>query len=288
MVRLAFGEPPGVPCVAVEHTTLLRRTGAALAAFATSTGSAERDRAPPRPRCLKGTSLDFLDLWRAWRASTPARRARRGGPDHSFSHPDADPSRRPRRPRRPRTRQRPAPGRPSRSRCRWSARLGASGHVPTRPGHPRGLILAPTRELATQIKVALTPSPAPIGLTTTTIFGGVPQARQVSALRVRCRHHRRLPRTPRGPHEAGPRATRRHRDHRARRGRPHGRPRASCPGSPASSTATPSRGQRLLFSATLDNGVDGIVRRFLTNAQTHSVDEVNSSDRGHDAPRLPH
>jgi len=40
--------------------------------------------------------------------------------------------------------------------------------------------------------------------------------------------------------------------------------------------ATPNGGQRLLFSATLDNGVDKLVARFLRNAVSHSVDEVNS------------
>lgn len=39
---------------------------------------------------------------------------------------------------------------------------------------------------------------------------------------------------------------------------------------------TPSGGQRLLFSATLDNGVDKLVRRFLHNEVLHSVDEANS------------
>ena len=40
--------------------------------------------------------------------------------------------------------------------------------------------------------------------------------------------------------------------------------------------ATPAGGQRLLFSATLDNGVDKIVRRFLNDPVTHSVDDVDS------------
>src|SRR6201999_1127865 len=35
-------------------------------------------------------------------------------------------------------------------------------------------------------------------------------------------------------------------------------------------------GQRLLFSATLDNGVDKLVKRFLRNHVMHSVDEANS------------
>jgi superfamily II DNA/RNA helicase len=38
--------------------------------------------------------------------------------------------------------------------------------------------------------------------------------------------------------------------------------------------ATPSVGQRLLFSATLDNGIDVIVRRYLSNPVVHSVDPV--------------
>src|SRR4051794_41738740 len=35
---------------------------------------------------------------------------------------------------------------------------------------------------------------------------------------------------------------------------------------------TPKAGQRLLFSATLDNGVDVLVKRYLSNPITHSVD----------------
>ena len=39
---------------------------------------------------------------------------------------------------------------------------------------------------------------------------------------------------------------------------------------------TPQTGQRLLFSATLDNGVDKLVKRYLHNEVLHSVDEANS------------
>lgn len=39
---------------------------------------------------------------------------------------------------------------------------------------------------------------------------------------------------------------------------------------------TPRDGQRMLFSATLDNGVDKLVHRFLQNEVLHSVDEANS------------
>jgi superfamily II DNA/RNA helicase len=40
--------------------------------------------------------------------------------------------------------------------------------------------------------------------------------------------------------------------------------------------ATPTGGQRMLFSATLDNGVDKLVNRFLRNEVLHSVDSANS------------
>src|SRR5699024_1930824 len=53
----------------------------------------------------------------------------------------------------------------------------------SRPGHPRGLVLAPTRELATQIAAVIEPLAAAYDLSVTTIFGGVSQHRQVSALR---------------------------------------------------------------------------------------------------------
>jgi superfamily II DNA/RNA helicase len=39
---------------------------------------------------------------------------------------------------------------------------------------------------------------------------------------------------------------------------------------------TPQSGQRMLFSATLDNGVDKLVRKYLHNEVLHSVDEANS------------
>ena len=39
---------------------------------------------------------------------------------------------------------------------------------------------------------------------------------------------------------------------------------------------TPRRGQRMLFSATLDRGVDVLVKRYLTDPVTHSVDSAQS------------
>jgi len=48
---------------------------------------------------------------------------------------------------------------------------------------PKALILAPTRELALQIDRTIQPIARSVGLFTTQIYGGVPQARQVGALR---------------------------------------------------------------------------------------------------------
>ncbi|MDN5726657.1 MAG: DEAD/DEAH box helicase [Propionibacteriales bacterium] len=147
---------------------------------------------------------------------------------------------------------------------------------PTRTkGRPRALVLAPTRELATQIDAVLAPIAATYGMRTTTIFGGVNQTRQVNALRagvdivVAC------------PGRLEDLMKQRHvsldsieitvldeADHMADLG--------FLPGVTRIMTSTPDRGQRLLFSATLDNGVDKLVRRFLHDPVLHSVDEANS------------
>src|SRR5205807_751967 len=62
-------------------------------------------------------------------------------------------------------------------------RLAAS-LVPRRPGRPRALILAPTRELATQIAAAAAPLAEALGLRTLAVFGGVPAGPQIRALRT--------------------------------------------------------------------------------------------------------
>ena len=51
------------------------------------------------------------------------------------------------------------------------------------PGRPRALVLAPTRELVGQIEASLAPLAQAHGLTTRTVFGGVGQNPQVTALR---------------------------------------------------------------------------------------------------------
>jgi superfamily II DNA/RNA helicase len=50
---------------------------------------------------------------------------------------------------------------------------------------PRGLVLVPTRELASQVHAVLAPLAASVGLSVAAIYGGVPQKPQVASLRNR-------------------------------------------------------------------------------------------------------
>jgi superfamily II DNA/RNA helicase len=143
------------------------------------------------------------------------------------------------------------------------------------PNRPTGLVLAPTRELATQITATVQPLAQAAGLTVTTIFGGVAQSRQVSALRagadivVACPGRLEdLMRQKLISLDAVRITVIDEADHMADLG--------FLPGVTRILAATPSDAQRLLFSATLDNGVDKLVKRFLRDEVLHSTDEANS------------
>jgi superfamily II DNA/RNA helicase len=145
-----------------------------------------------------------------------------------------------------------------------------------RSGRPRGLVLAPTRELATQIAAVVQPLAAAAGMTVTTVFGGVSQNPQVAALRggvdilVACPGRLEDLLKQRALTLDGIEITvLDEADHMADMG--------FLPGVTRLLAATPAGGQRLLFSATLDNGVDKIVKRFLSNPVTHSVDDSTSA-----------
>jgi superfamily II DNA/RNA helicase len=144
-----------------------------------------------------------------------------------------------------------------------------------RPGHPRALVLAPTRELANQIAATIAPLADACSLRTATIFGGVGAGPQAAALRsgvdilVAC-PGRLLDHLSTGAaslasveitvlDEA---------DHMADLG--------FLPAVRRLMDQTPRTGQRMLFSATLDNGVDILVRRYLNQPVTHSVDPPRS------------
>jgi superfamily II DNA/RNA helicase len=156
--------------------------------------------------------------------------------------------------------------------ARLGTRLAGGGR---RPGRPLGLVLAPTRELATQINAVLEPLAEAYGLKTTTIFGGVSQNRQVSALKagvdivVACPGRLEdLMQQRFVTLDAVEITVLDEADHMADLG--------FLPGVTRIMNATPSDGQRLLFSATLDNGVDKLVAKFLHSPKVHSVDEANS------------
>ncbi|WP_082812823.1 DEAD/DEAH box helicase [Cellulomonas timonensis] len=154
------------------------------------------------------------------------------------------------------------------------ARLAASTGA-RRPARPRGLVLAPTRELATQIAATLEPLARAERLSLTTVFGGVSQNRQVSALNggidilVACPGRLEDLIKQRLVSLEGVEITvLDEADHMADLG--------FLPGVKRLMDQTPKNGQRMLFSATLDNGVDQIVKRYLHNPLTHSVDSAES------------
>ncbi|MFE6995370.1 DEAD/DEAH box helicase [Microbacterium sp. NPDC057659] len=153
------------------------------------------------------------------------------------------------------------------------ARLTDAGRH-SRPGHPRGLVLAPTRELATQIAATVAPLAKAAGLKVTTIFGGVSQRPQEQALRagadivVACPGRLEdLMKQGVVKLDAVEIAVLDEADHMADLG--------FLPGVTRILAATPQDGQRLLFSATLDRGIDVLAKRFLHNAVSHEVDEAS-------------
>jgi superfamily II DNA/RNA helicase len=143
------------------------------------------------------------------------------------------------------------------------------------PGRPRALILAPTRELVAQIEAALAPLAAATNLRSVTVFGGVGPQPQIQKLRqgvdvvIACPG--RLEDHVRSGHAdlSGVEITvLDEADHMADLG--------FLPPVKRLMDKTPRNGQRMLFSATLDGGVDVIVKRYLRDPVEHSVDSAQS------------
>jgi superfamily II DNA/RNA helicase len=166
-----------------------------------------------------------------------------------------------------------------------------------RANRPRGLVLLPTRELAAQVEATIEPLARTAGLSTTTIYGGVSQRPQVTALSqgvdivVACpgrledlitQGHVRLDDVAVTVIDEA--------DHMADLG--------FLPAVKRILDRTPKGGQRLLFSATLDRGVDALVKRYLSNPITHSVDSDATTEpdmehhvltvRATDKPQIVH
>ncbi|MCX5044372.1 DEAD/DEAH box helicase [Aldersonia sp. NBC_00410] len=148
--------------------------------------------------------------------------------------------------------------------------------APSRPRSPRGLVLAPTRELAAQIERSLDDAAVALGLRVASVVGGIPMKRQVDALG---RGVDLLVATPGrlADHLAAGSAslddvaitTIDEADHMADMG--------FLPQVTRLLDRTPADGQRLLFSATLDGEVDTLVRRYLRDPVTHATAPASAS-----------
>lgn len=162
------------------------------------------------------------------------------------------------------------------------AKDAAEARAQRQPNRPRAIVLAPTRELVTQIAETVKMIADPIGVKVTTIFGGIPQRRQEAALeagvdivvaapgRLDDLMRQKVITLDRVEITVLDEA-----DHMADMG--------FLPVVTRIMNATPKQGQRLLFSATLDNGVDNIVQKYLHNPIMHSVDSAESP-----VPQLTH
>ncbi|MGP3963821.1 DEAD/DEAH box helicase [Nonomuraea sp. 3N208] len=143
------------------------------------------------------------------------------------------------------------------------------------PGRPRAMILVPTRELALQVHDAIEPLGRGLGLRMKVIVGGMSMGKQIEALR------RGVDIVIATPGRLGDLIRQREcslsdievsvldeADHMCDLG--------FFPVVTDLLAQTPTDGQRLLFSATLDGDVDKLVQRFLKNPITHSVAPATS------------
>jgi superfamily II DNA/RNA helicase len=154
------------------------------------------------------------------------------------------------------------------------ARLAAGDRANAR--RPRALILTPTRELAMQISDALEPFVHVMGLRHKLVAGGMPYPPQLMALD---RGVELLIATPGRLNDLIERGAVQltdiaimildEADHMADMG--------FLPEITEILDGLPEGGQRLLFSATLDRGVDAVVERYLTDPVTHSTDDATAS-----------
>jgi superfamily II DNA/RNA helicase len=145
----------------------------------------------------------------------------------------------------------------------------AEGHTESR--RPRGMILVPTRELAMQVHDALEPLAHVMGVSVKLIAGGLPYPKQIDALRrgvdlLIATPGRLIDLCEQGAADLGAVevAVLDEADHMCDMG--------FMPAVTTLLDMTPKEGQRLLFSATLDNDVDTIVKTYLKDPVTHSTE----------------
>ena len=141
---------------------------------------------------------------------------------------------------------------------------------------PRALVLLPTRELAQQVADVIAPLAKAVRMRVASVYGGVGYGPQINALRNGVDIVIACPGRLEDLIENGQCkldfvqvTVLDEADHMADLG--------FLPAVKRLLELTPEGGQRLLFSATLDKGVDQIVRKYLQNPITHAVDP-NDSD----------
>jgi superfamily II DNA/RNA helicase len=151
----------------------------------------------------------------------------------------------------------------------------ASSTPPRQQKTPRALVLVPTRELAQQVADVLSPLGRAVGVSIATVYGGVSIGRQIDQVR----HADIVVATP---GRLGDLIERRavtlaqveitvldEADHMADLG--------FLPVVTRLLDQTPTDGQRMFFSATLDRGVGKLVTRYVTNPALHAVPETVES-----------
>jgi superfamily II DNA/RNA helicase len=145
-----------------------------------------------------------------------------------------------------------------------------------KPGHPKALILVPTRELAMQVNDAITPLARALGVFSRTAVGGTAYDKQIRDLRRGVDVMVATPGRLADLIERGECSLANieitvldEADQMADMG--------FLPDVTALLEQTPARSQRLLFSATLDGDVDSLVKRFLHDPVTHSVDPSSAA-----------
>ncbi|MGZ0148736.1 DEAD/DEAH box helicase [Kribbella sp. WER1] len=150
----------------------------------------------------------------------------------------------------------------------------AGGRTESR--RPRGMILVPTRELAMQVHDALEPLAHVMNVSLKLIAGGLPYPKQIDALRrgvdlLIATPGRLIDLCEQGAADLGAVevAVLDEADHMCDMG--------FMPAVTTLLDMTPPEGQRLLFSATLDNDVDTIVKTYLKDPVIHSTDAAQAA-----------
>ncbi|WP_313716647.1 DEAD/DEAH box helicase, partial [Arsenicicoccus bolidensis] len=154
------------------------------------------------------------------------------------------------------------------------ATLAAGGKA--KPGFVRSVILVPTRELAQQVSDALQPLVHVMGLRHKLVAGGMPYPPQIMALEkgldvLVATPGRLKDLIDRGAADLSQVevAVLDEADHMAEMG--------FLEAISEILDLVPAGGQRLLFSATLDRGIDTVVERYLTDPVTHETDPETAS-----------